>query len=89
MELAQETKSKNSKRFTSDLNKTYFIICLLSVSIIGTVSYGFYLGINMSAKYAPLVDAAMEAKLAITTAHLWFEEIISGRPAGRDRFCLG
>ncbi len=29
-------------------------------------------------KYVPLVDAAMEIKLEATTAHLWFEEIISG-----------
>ncbi|MDM8558251.1 response regulator [Candidatus Parabeggiatoa sp. HSG14] len=29
-------------------------------------------------KNAPLVDAAMEIKLAATTAHLWFEEIITG-----------
>ena len=35
----------------------------------------------MAIKYAPLMDAAMEIKLEATTAHLWFEELISG-----DRF---
>jgi len=29
-------------------------------------------------KNAPLVDASMEIKLAATTAHLWFEEILTG-----------
>ncbi|NQU22998.1 MAG: response regulator [Candidatus Nealsonbacteria bacterium] len=29
-------------------------------------------------QHAPLVDAAMEVKLELTTAHLWFEEAISG-----------
>jgi len=32
----------------------------------------------MTTKYAPLIDAAMEIKLEATTAHLWFEEIMSG-----------
>ena len=31
-----------------------------------------------SVKNAPLADAAMEIKLSATTAHLWFEEIITG-----------
>jgi hypothetical protein len=32
----------------------------------------------MSVKFSPLVDATMKIKLETTTAHLWFEEIISG-----------
>ncbi len=43
--------------------------------------YSLYIGRGLAERYAPLVDAAMEIKLEATTAHLWFEEIISG-----DRF---
>ncbi len=40
--------------------------------------YSFFMSDRMINKYVPLVDAAMEIKLEATTAHLWFEEIISG-----------
>jgi len=43
-----------------------------------TMSYSLYSSSKMINKYAPLVDATMEIKLEATTAHLWFEEIISG-----------
>ena len=43
-----------------------------------SMGYLFYLGYRLSVEHAPLVDAAMEIKLEATTAHLWFEEIISG-----------
>ncbi len=46
--------------------------------VIGILAYGFYTGDRMSRMYAPLVDAAMEIKMETTTAHLWFEEIMSG-----------
>jgi len=42
------------------------------------MSYSSYLGRDFAVRYAPLIDAAMEIKLEATTAHLWFEEIISG-----------
>ncbi len=32
----------------------------------------------MATRYVPLVDAAVVVKLETTTAHLWFEELISG-----------
>jgi len=32
----------------------------------------------MTLRFTPLIDAAMEMRLEATTAHLWFEEIISG-----------
>ncbi|MGB0748951.1 MAG: sensor histidine kinase [Magnetospiraceae bacterium] len=35
-------------------------------------------GRDLAAHYAPQIDAAMEIKLNATTAHLWFEEILSG-----------
>jgi hypothetical protein len=52
------------------------IIFILALSVV--ISYSFYIGYQMTAKYAPLTDAAMEIKLETAMAHLWFEEILSG-----------
>jgi PAS domain-containing protein len=43
--------------------------------------YAFNAGNSMAERYVPLTSAAMKIKLEATTAHLWFEEIMSG-----DRF---
>jgi len=56
----------------------YIIVLSVGAIIIGLMSYGFYLGNHSTAKYTPLIDATMEIKLEAMTAHLWFEEIISG-----------
>ncbi|MCP5063352.1 MAG: PAS domain S-box protein [Ignavibacteriae bacterium] len=32
----------------------------------------------MTTVYSPMIDAAMELKYEVTSAHLWFEEILSG-----------
>lgn len=56
----------------------YLFIGLLTTAILLTMSYSFYSSYIMINKYSPLVDAAMEIKFELTTAHLWFEENISG-----------
>ena len=57
-------------------------ILLLSLSVtlltMAVVYYSFYTGRDIAKRYTPLVNAAMEIRLEATTAHLWFEEIISG-----------
>ncbi len=58
--------------------RMYLLICIVGVMITSILGYGFFKGDRMIKVYAPLVDAAMEIKLEATTAHLWFEEIISG-----------
>ncbi len=58
--------------------KMYLVIGAIGFSVACMLGYSFYKGDRMSSRYAPLVDAAMEIKLQATTAHLWFEEIISG-----------
>ena len=68
---------KNHNEFKLPLN-LFIAIIALSVVIIGIVAYSFQLGYKMSVKFSPLVDASMEIKLEATTAHLWFEELISG-----------
>lgn len=46
--------------------------------MIVTMLLVLYTGNRMMDKHAPLVDAAMELKLELTTAHLWLEEIMTG-----------
>ncbi|UCF94936.1 MAG: hypothetical protein JSW39_12550 [Desulfobacterales bacterium] len=54
------------------------LIVIVGIIMTGIVGFGFHKGIRMNAVHAPLVDAAMKIKLEATTAHLWFEEILSG-----------
>ena len=56
--------------------KTLIGFLLLSVALLSGGSY--WIGQTMAVRYLPLIDAVMEIKLEATTAHLWFEEIISG-----------
>jgi hypothetical protein len=67
----------NQKELKFPLN-IFLVIISISLVMIGVVAYSFQLGYKMSVKFSPLVDATMEIKLETTTAHLWFEEIISG-----------
>ena len=74
--LATITEPGDSLPATSRL--IYLMIGVLGFIVISIIGYGFYTGNRMITMYTPLVDAAMEIKLEATTAHLWFEEIISG-----------
>lgn len=56
----------------------YLLIAIVGIIVTSMVAYSFHIAVRTSAKYAPLIDAAMEIKLEATTAHLWFEEILSG-----------
>ena len=76
-------KELASERGSSELEspsawKVYIVLVLLAAGILSLVAYMAYGGLRMSVAHAPLVDAAMEIKLEATTAHLWFEEIVSG-----------
>jgi len=53
-------------------------VVILTLIIIAVMLYSSYNGRSIAERYAPLQDAVMEIKLEATTAHLWFEEIISG-----------
>ncbi len=53
-------------------------VVILTLIIIAVMLYSSYNGRSIAERYSPLVDATMEIKLEATTAHLWFEEIISG-----------
>lgn len=58
--------------------RIHLLVGCVALLIAGAMGYSLHMGNRMTARYAPLVDAAMEIKLNATTAHLWFEEIISG-----------
>jgi diguanylate cyclase (GGDEF)-like protein/PAS domain S-box-containing protein len=58
--------------------KILFFSISTTLFTMAIVNYSFNTGRNIAERYTPLVDAVMEIKLATTTAHLWFEEAISG-----------
>jgi PAS domain S-box-containing protein/putative nucleotidyltransferase with HDIG domain len=58
--------------------KILFFSIPVTLLIMAIVYYSFHTGREIAKRYSPLVDAAMEIKLEATTAHLWFEEAISG-----------
>jgi len=66
------------KKFTPKRFGRYSLIAFVTTTVIFAMVYSFYSSSQIINKYAPLVDASMEIKLEATTAHLWFEEIISG-----------
>jgi len=78
MNSNQNSIQRESNKMIAIPWRFHFLIGSIGVIIIGIVSYGFYTGDRMATMYAPLTDAAMEIKLEATTAHLWFEEIVSG-----------
>lgn len=69
-----ENKDKKAK-LPINIILTIFSILLFMITI---VAYSFYLGSQMNAKVAPLIDATTGIQLEATKAHLWFEEMISG-----------
>jgi len=67
--------------------KTKLLIAFLSILAMMLIAGSFSIvgirglyqeSVEIGIKNAPLADAVMEIKLTATTAHLWFEEIITG-----------
>jgi hypothetical protein len=58
--------------------KILFISISVTLFTMAIFYYSFYTGRDIAERYTPLVDATMAIKLEATTAHLWFEEAISG-----------
>jgi PAS domain S-box-containing protein len=58
----------------------YMLIGMVGLVVSGILGYGIYISYRMNSMYAPSVDAIMGIKLEATSAHLWFEEFISGDP---------
>ncbi len=58
--------------------RVYITLAVALSVMIGAMLGVSYMGKRLIARQAPLVDAAMEIKLELTTAHLWLEEALSG-----------
>ena len=54
------------------------LIAAVASVLVVAMAYTLYAGSHIAAVHAPLVDATMKIRLEATSAHLWFEEIISG-----------
>ncbi len=74
----QKGLAKNQSRGSVSVRLMHLLVGLFAAVVICTMGYIFITGSRMAAKHAPLVDAAMEIKLQVAQAHLWFEEMISG-----------
>jgi PAS domain S-box-containing protein len=58
--------------------RLYLALAGSGAAMVGAMLYGWHTGERMSLRYLPLIDAAVQIQLEATTAHLWFEEILSG-----------
>ncbi|MBW7990653.1 MAG: hypothetical protein FVQ84_11650 [Planctomycetes bacterium] len=78
--MAEETENKLKDRIKKKvtIRWIYLLIGFVALVVFASMGYILYLGNHMTVVHTPLIDAAMEIKLEATTAHLWFEEIISG-----------
>ncbi|MBV1951784.1 MAG: PAS domain S-box protein, partial [Cycloclasticus sp.] len=63
---------------TMHLPKLLLLVAVTSLIMLTATFYSLNTGRDIATRYTPLVNAAMEIKLEATTAHLWFEEAISG-----------
>ncbi len=68
----------NDSARDASAHRVYGTLVAAWLVMIVTMLLVLYTGNSMMDKHTPLVDAAMELKLELTTAHLWFEEIITG-----------
>ncbi len=56
----------------------FTLIPLVALLILSTIGYSFYITFHTRNVFFPSVDATMELKYEISTAHLLFEKILSG-----------
>jgi len=58
--------------------RMYLLIGCGGLIVIGMAASGFYLGVRMNARHAPLIDAAMEMRLEAMLARLRMEQMSAG-----------
>jgi PAS domain S-box-containing protein len=78
--MAEETENKLKGRTRKKVTiwRIYLLIGFVALVVVASMGYIFYLGNHMTVVHTPLICASMEIKIEATTAHLWFEETISG-----------
>ncbi|WP_354668419.1 EAL domain-containing protein [Colwellia sp. C2M11] len=59
-------------------HKIISFILILTLITITIFYYPFNTGRDIAERHSPLINAAIKIKLEVSTAHLWFEEVISG-----------
>ena len=74
---AQEREPENFPDFRFPW-RGFWIVAVTALVTVSMILVSARTGHHMTAKYAPLVDAAMEMRLEATLAHLWLEEILGG-----------
>jgi len=67
----------NTQQARLPLKRMLVFIGLVGTLIVTLLAYSLNTGLRISERYSPLVDATMELKLAATTAHLMYEEMLS------------
>ena len=55
----------------------FALISFLTLIIVAEMIFSSYITDQIVLKYTPMVDASVEIKTEVTTAHLWLEEILS------------
>jgi len=58
--------------------RLYAVLAVLGSAMVLAMFYILGAGTRMSRRHVPQIDAAVQIQLEATTAHLWFEEILSG-----------
>jgi PAS domain S-box-containing protein len=78
--MADETENKLNGRTKNKVAVwwMYLLIGFVALIVFASMGYIFYIGNQMAAIHTPLKDAAMEIKMEVSIAHLYFKEIISG-----------
>ncbi|MBW7988754.1 MAG: response regulator [Planctomycetes bacterium] len=78
--MAEETenKLKSRKKKKVTIWWMYLLIGFVASVVVASMGYIFYLSNNMTIVHTPQKEAALEIEIEATTAHLWFEELISG-----------
>jgi PAS domain S-box-containing protein len=66
------------KKFLSKWERPDFWMIGVTLVVVGLLAGSSFMGVRMATRHAPLVDAAMEIKLELALAHLWFEELVNG-----------
>jgi hypothetical protein len=56
----------------------YLLIGITGLVVFGMIAYSNHKAVHLNIVYASLIDAAIDIKLEATTAHLRFEEVLSG-----------
>ena len=78
MDIRDNGGLKEPANDRSKLLLMYVLAGLAAAVVLFSMIDTLVVGMRITARHAPQIDAMMEIKLETTHAHLWFEEIISG-----------